>query len=347
MTRALLRKELRQHWLGLLAVIAAGVVSNLLIIATTVAKGGSETPFEGLRLFVILMGALGALVLNHRLVVNEYQARTQLFLEALPVARWRMVAVKYGLGLGTMLLLVGMSFTIACLLAWRHEGLTPRFALILAARSISAAWFAQSFCFLMGLTGRYRLALYLTMFLGCAVVAEHKALEFTRFGPVALLDSRFAYEREDIPWQALGVTWELILVFTLLAAGLSLVREGSVAALLAEKMSHREKVLIAALICGLMFAAATLSEKIKKAPFDLQNAAAAHESGVNVKVASGTGKDDPESVRLARYVATELAAMREYLGMKELPPVFIVRRRDLDANRYERGELAKSEGVHV
>ena len=225
--------------------------------------------------------------------------------------------------------------------------MTPRFIAILAARSVSAVWFAQSFCFLMGLTGRYRLALYLTMLLGCAFVAEHKALEFTRFGPVALLDSRFAYEREDIPWQALGVTWELILVFTLLEAGLSLVREGSVAALLAEKMSHREKVLIAALICGLMFAAATLSEKIKKAPFDLQNAAAAHEPGVNVKVASGTGKDDPESVRLARYVATELAAMREYLGMKELPPVFIVRRRDLDANRYERGELAKSEGVHV
>ena len=236
--------EGRLFSLGLLVVLAAGVVSNLLIIATTAAKGGSETPFEGLRLYVILMGGLGALVLNHRLVVNEYQARTQLFLEALPVARWRMVAVKYGLGLGTMLVLLGVSFAIACLLAWRHEGMTPRFTAILAARSVSAVWFAQSFCFLMGLTGRYRLALYLTMLLGCAFVAEHKALEFTRFGPVALLDSRFAYEREDIPWQALGVTWEMILVFTLLAAGLSLVREGSVAALLAEKMSHREKVLI-------------------------------------------------------------------------------------------------------
>ena len=110
MTWTLLRKELRQHWLGLLGVLTTGVISYLFIIAISMAKSGAEIPFEGFRLFTVLMGVLGALVLNHRLVVVEYQARTQLFLEGLPLARWRMVAVKYGLGLGVILLLVGMGF---------------------------------------------------------------------------------------------------------------------------------------------------------------------------------------------------------------------------------------------
>jgi hypothetical protein len=39
--------------------------------------------------------------------------------------------------------------------------------------------------------------------------------------------------------------------------------------------------------------------------------------------------------------------MREYLGLKRLPTVFITSRRDLDANRFERGELERGEGVHV
>ncbi len=347
MTWTLLQKELRQHWLALLAVLAASAISDLFIIAATAAKGGSETPLDGLRIFLMLIGSVSALVINHRLVVVEYQSKTQLFLEGLPVPRWRMVALKYGLASVTIFLVVGMSFAIACFLSWRHEGMTPRFLQIIALRSFSIAWFLQSLCFLMGLTGRYRLALYLTILLCFAFLAEEKALEFRHFGPFALLDSHFAYEREEIPWQALNATWGLSLIFTFFAAGLTLVREGSVAALLAEKMSHREKVLIAAIICGLLFATSTLSEKAKKSPFDLKNAAEARAQGVSVKVASGAGENDPGSVRLANHVATELGAMREFLGMKELPFIFVVRRQDLDANRFERGELAKSEGVHV
>jgi uncharacterized membrane protein len=347
MTWTLLRKELRQHWVGLLTLLAAGCVCNLLILGSVVAQGKKGSPFEGFQIYVVLMGLAGAMVLNHRLVVLEYQAKTQLFLEALPVARWRMIAVKYGLGLGVMIALTGFGFSTASLLALSHGGLTARYAAIVATRSLSAIWLAQSFCFLMGLTGRYRFALYLVMMVGCGVLSEFRQLELRHFGPVALLDSRFPYEREIFPWQALGVTWGLSLMFTIFAAVLSLVREGSLAEMLAEKMSHREKVVLTAFVCGLLFTATTLSEKIKKAPFDLQHAATALEPGIRVKVAAGAGEDDPESQRLARHVAKELSAMRDYLGIQKLPPLFIVRRRDLDADRFERGELPKSEGIHV
>src|SRR5262245_35826171 len=106
MNWTLLQKELRQHWLGLLAVLAASLLSIVLIIATSLVKGGSETPLEGVRIFLMLIGSLSALVINHRLVVVEYQSKTQLFLEALPVPRWRMVAVKYGLASMTLFLMV-------------------------------------------------------------------------------------------------------------------------------------------------------------------------------------------------------------------------------------------------
>ena len=217
MTWTLLRKELRQHWLGLLAVLAAGGLGYLLIMLASLARSRAATPFEGFRLFTAFISILGALVLNHRLVVIEYQARTQLFLEGLPVARWRMVAVKYGLGLGVILLLVGMGFWFSCLLAWMHGGLTIRFAAIMLARSVSTTWCVYSFCFLLGLTGRYRFAFYLAMLISCVILPEQKAVDFTRFGPVELLDSRFAYEREVVPWQALSATWGMGLVFTLLA----------------------------------------------------------------------------------------------------------------------------------
>jgi len=347
MTRALILKELRQHWPALVLIAAAAVVGDAVIIGARLAKGGVETPFEGLRLFIASMGILAALVLNHRLVVVEYQSRTQLFLEGLPVTRWRMVLVKYFLGAFFLLLLAGGALGVAGFMAGRHQIISGRQFAILAVRALSPVWLFHSLCFLMGLLGRYRLALYIALGLSCAIVQEHKLVDFAHFGPAALLDGRFAYEGESFPWDALKATWGLSLGFTVLALGLSLTREGSVAALLSQKMSHREKVFIAALLAGLMFSGAVLSEKAKKAPFDLLNSAVGSGPGVVVKVASEGGESEPGARRLAQYVAKELSSAREYLGMESLPPVFITARRDLDANRYDRGELERAEGVYT
>jgi hypothetical protein len=300
-----------------------------------------------LRSFIILIGITAALVLCHRLVAVEYQARTQLFLEALPMSRWQMVTMKYCLGLAIIMFIVSLAFGLACLLAGSHQLLSLRFAAILATRVFSVVWLIYNFCFLMGLMGRYRLAIYIGLLLGVFILEQSTALNIGRFGPFALLDRSFAYESEVFPWNDLRITWLLGLACLLLSLGLSLCRESSVTALLAEKMSHREKVFIAALLLGLVWAGSVLGEKGKRIPFDLHNAAAEQREGILVKVASSAGEKDPGAQRLARRVATELAAAREYLGLKRIPSVFITSRRDLDANRFERGELERSEGVHV
>jgi hypothetical protein len=347
MTWTLLRKELRQHWLALLMLSIVALAGDALIIAAKAARGGGETPFEGLRLFLALMGTLGALVLNHRLVALEYQSRTQLFLEGLPLARWKMVAVKYFLGLGALLLVFGAAIAINCGLAALHEPLPGRQAAILWARALTALWAIHGLFFLMGFMGRYRLALYLALGIGCSIIQDRKMVDLAHFGPAGLLDARFAYERETFPWEALRVTWALGAGCVLLAFGLSLTREGSVAAILSEKMSHREKVFMAALLAGMVFAGSVMSDKAKKEPFDLLGAAVAEREGVLVKVASGAGESDPPARRLAEHVAEELVAARLYLGLESLPPVYITARRDLDANLYEKGALETTEGVHA
>jgi hypothetical protein len=345
MTGTLIRKELRQHWLAVTLLTFGTMLGYSLIILATVTKGQAGSSFEVLRLFVMLMGPLSAVLLAHRLVVLEYQSRTQLFLEGLPLARWRMVLVKYGVGLVVILSLLALAFAAACALALRREELTTRFLGIVALKSVSVVWFTYSFCFSVGLLGRYRVAIYLAIFLIIALLAEQTQLQVTRFGPTLLLDNRFAFEGEVIPWAALRVTWELGLLFMALTAVLSLIREGTVAALLAERMSHKEKVFLAALFFGLLEAGSLLSEKTKRVPFDLTQAVAEVRPGVVVKVAGGD--QNQAAHELARFTASELAGVREYLGLEKLPPVFISRRRDLDADQYERGELEGNDGVQV
>jgi len=342
----LLCKELRQHWLALLLAAILTLAGYGLIVIKGMIAGDEGSVLVGVRLFVMSLVTLCALVICHRLVVVEYSGRTQLFLEALPVSCWWMVAVKYVLGLVLVLGVVVIALGLACLVGWSKEVLSPRYVVIVATRAISAALCAYHFFFVMGFLGRYRLALYLAVLLGCFAVDELTDLKLDRFGPFALLDERFPFEGERFPWDALRVTWGLNAAFLSIAFLLALTREGAVASLLAEKMSHREKVFIAALLVGLVFAVSVLEEKKTRAPFDLHDAVTERRAGVVAKVAARPSDKDPAE-SLGRHVADELAAMREYLGLGNLPPVFITRRRDLDADRYERGELEDASGVHL
>lgn len=346
MTATLLRKELRQHkaalgWVGIVMLAGFG-----LVVASQSIAGEGGSIFESLRVFIMIYVVLGGLVLSHRLIALEYTAKTQLFLEALPVSRSRMVAVKCALGLTFMLTVVSLALALACLAGRRHEILTPRFVVILAVRALSVTAFAYLFFFLMSFLGRYRFIAYLTAGATIAVIIELTDLQLIHFGPFALLDAQFAYERDSLPWRALGVTWTLNGVMLALSFMMALIREGSVAAMLAERMSHRERLFVAALLVGSLSALSVFGEKIERAPFVLHDAVTRERPGVVAHVAAGAeGGGDANA--LAEHIADQLSAAREYLGLSRLPAVFITRRRDLDVNRFERGELDAAHGVHV
>ncbi len=346
MIAALIIKELRQHWLVMLLLgFLLGVGFLLLLLVVLLTEEGSL--LEALRLFLQTFVVLALLVLCHRLVVQEYQGKTQLFLEALPLARWRMVATKFLLGLVLIAAIVSVAFGLLLLAGQRGEVLTGRFVQIVAARVYAYLLCVYAFFFVMGLLGRYRVALYVVGILSVAFLETTLKVELARFGPFALLNEQFAYERNVFPVTALFVTLGLAAMLIATAFGLSLVREGSVATMLAERMSHREKVFVSLLVLGFLVACSVHDEKTEKDPFEMPGSVAKEQSGITVKVTSVGKSGANADQRLAEVVWTELDALRQYLQLSELPPVFIVLRGDLDGDRYERGELDGAEGVLV
>jgi hypothetical protein len=347
MISTLIEKELREHWAALAAVAIASLVGLLLIMLSAVVRDDQGSALAGLRVFLIMFVTIACLVLGNRLVVREYQGKTQLFLEALPLTRVRIITVKYLLGLGLLVAVVTIVLGLLTLLASRREFISMRFYQIVATRTYCFTLFLYSFFFVMGLLGRYRVAIYLVIFIGMAMIDSMTDLDLRHFGPVALVDERFPFERDELPVQPLLVTLGMAVGFTVLAYLLALMREGSAAALLAQKMTHREKVFIAVLVLGMLFLGYLYDTKREKEPFDLSGAIVEQSHAASVKLAVGSVQEQDAGRRLSRRVHDELAAVTEYLNLAWSPPVFVTTRRDLDANRYELGTLTESEGLLV
>lgn len=346
MNRALVGKELHQHWFALLAAGVLGLLLFAILVGTTALRGVAGSPLEGLQHFVQVVIPVLAVLLGGRLVHSEYAARTQLFLEALPLARWQLPVVKYVLGQVVISGICAAAVAVSLGLAgWQERFLDLRLAAIVSLRALSYATCAFSLLFLYGFLGRYRLALFIAAFLGVLFLEESSNLQWSKFGPFALVNATFAYERELVPWTELRITWLLTLGFTGVAFALALVREGSVASLLAQRMSHREKIFTTVLLLSFVWTFTLLSEKTKRTPFDLVNAFAATNGPVVVKVSA---RGEARALQdLADTLGHELRGVCDYLSRETLPPVFITQREDLDVNRYERGELEQADGVFV
>ncbi|MEM7316369.1 MAG: hypothetical protein AAF497_24820, partial [Planctomycetota bacterium] len=347
MIASLVGKEIRQHWIVFLLVIFTLMLGFLVLMAWGIDSDSNSHPYEIMQRFLIFFAVTGALVLCNRLVVVEYAAKTQLFLEALPLTRAMMISVKYLIGAFVFLTATGLLFALATLMAMRVEELSPRHLGIVLLRTVSIVAFIYSFFFMMGLLGRYRVAIYLMIMIGMSLLDSFTEIDISSVGPFKLLmDTRFAYERSLIPWDSLIPTWIMTAGFITVTLTLSLVREGSVATLLAEKMSYREKVFIACLIIAGLVAGTIYESKVVRKPYDLVDAVESSTDRVQVKV-SGFGNEAANSKELAELVSGQLTSAAEFLDIDKLPPVFVVLRQDLDADKFERGELEKAEGVLV
>lgn len=344
MIGTLARKELHQHWhaFGLLVLLTFGAMG---VVAGAAQFGGlSGSIFEGLRMILYTIVPLACLVLSHRLVALEFRDKTQLFLEALPVSRWRMVALKYLFGCAVIFFLVAGALAISAIFGRTSELLTPRFLAILAARSLAWTWFFYNLLFLFGFLGRYRFVFGLFLYFGYLALDALTDVRISEWGPFALLNERFAFESHEFPVAALRTTALLALGLMGLSLGLGLAREGSVAALLGERMSHREKMFCTGLVIAGLALFGTAAERTLKVPYDLPGAIEEARSGVVVKVASA---GDKRATELAARLADQLASVRDYLAVSELPPVFIVARPKFRPDQFERIKLEDEQGVLV
>ena len=351
MTRGLLAKELRQHGFTL-AFLLLLVVGGLVFIgangALRRASGGGLAAVQFLHFsFVPLAG----LVLGQILIATEFRQKTQLFLEGLPLPRWRMLAVKFALGFGVLLAAIALALFVAWWTQRGTAGMTPRFATLLALKSAGWVWFIFTLCFAHGFLGRYRLFFGVAIFFGL-VALNGAGVRIVEFGPFALIDDRFAYERTVMPAAALGITAALGLTLAGLGFALGLVRDATVASLLAEKMSSREKVFLTFLSIAVMVVGTFLHEHYKNStPVQMPGAVEVQRGVVRVVASAAVDVPTREEIaaleRISARAAEELAALANYLGCKSFPPVFLVHRRDLAGGELHNGDLKYKQGVLV
>ncbi len=344
MTRALILKELREHaW-----VLAALLLLQALTLAVLMINGKNDgSVFMALRQFALSLGVLSVLVVNNRLVVREYSGRTQLFLETLPVTRRRVMTVKLLLGAVLVLLPLAAAIATCALVARGKEPLTARYLAIIAARCGMFLIGVHGLAFLAGMLGRYRFVFWATLGVGYSIIDEKKSMDASSMPLLRLLDHQMPFERHHFPFSALLIVALITAASIAAALALGLTREGGLAANLARKMSHREKVFFLGLAIVLFVIQNTISERKPRPLFELAKAARVKEGATFVGIA--TGDDEETTTTLAQATGTALAAdlesLRLWLGMTQMPPVFVVPDSSLDPDVFIRARLQDTDGV--
>ncbi|WP_257455457.1 hypothetical protein [Archangium lipolyticum] len=347
MTWALLRKEWREHrgsWL-LLNLLFGALLVLFLVGEARYARRGSL--FELLRMSSILLSTVGALFVAHRLVVREYGQRTQLFLESLPLSRARILATKLVLGAAVLLLPLALSLLVLGLRARAYEDVTLPFLVLLVLRAGTPVLLGWIFFALAGLLGRYRTPLFIFLTLALFAMDQLTDFNISQMGPFALLGADFAFERHRIPWDDLGPCWALSVAAVALCFALVLYEDGTLAELLSQRMSHREKVFIACIFVGLLTVISVMEQEKQRKPFALHTAEQASVKGSALQVAPGVGFPPEQARKLAERLAGDLTALSDYLGLERLPAVAVMPIRELDADVFQRAKLEKADGVVV
>ncbi len=348
----LIEKEWRQHGAMILFVLILLTTGFVVLqrMEVLVQYGGSNFALLDQLLFYLL--PIACLVIGNALIAAEFRQRTQVFLEGLPMPRWLMIAVKYGLGLVFVLVAAGTLLGVAFWSADEAEAMTIRFALLLWIRTLGWAWFCWSAIFTHAFLGRYRIAMGVGI-IGMLLWAQQEAgVMITRFGPFELVSDRFAYERFEFPVEALWITGILIIVITSFGFALGLVRDASLATMLSEKMSAREKMALTALcVLGMVLAGSAAERKEKSESLQLPGAIDVVLGVGNVSAAAAVKEQTSEETEALRSHATAaaelLASAADYLGCKTLPPLFMVHRRDMDDQELEDGELNSRQGYLI
>jgi hypothetical protein len=340
MIRGLIEKEFRQHATLLVFIILLLLAGQLALLSNKFLTnlGGSSFFLLSKLWFHIL--PLAALVLGTGLVATEFRNKTQLFLEGLPMPRWLMLLVKYLLGLGIVLICVVTLLAGAWWKGRNAEAMTVNFTLLLFVKSVAWAWFCWAVCFAHGFLGRYRGWVGVMLVLGLILLQRMGGVMVSHFGPFELISNRFAYERFVWPVEALWLTATLIVAITLAGFAFGLVRDATLAGMMSEKMSMREKVVLTMMVFAAMFAIGTIHEKsVSQKPLNLPGSVDFKRRSATVAVAAAVVAPTLEEEQALRAHGHAIAEMLEqtgaYLECESMPPVYIIHRRDFDRDTIE------------
>jgi hypothetical protein len=348
-TAGLIEKELRQNSLMILLLGMMLTLSLIMILNTAKLSSSMGSSLELAKTILSIAMVLGGYVQANFIIASEFRQKTQIFLEGLPLPRWRMLAVKYVLGLLSM---VGVALLLVAAAWWQarsHEATTQRFLLLVLSKAALWAWFCWAVSFAIGFLGRYRALVTLTLVFVLAYL-ESQGWGVGRWAAFSLIDGRFAYERWTWPVAAMQATGLVIAACTVLGFYLGLVRDSTIAAMLAEKMSARERMLVALTCIAALVAAASLDQRKKSiATVHLPGALDVQKGVASVSVAAAVTQTTPEEDAAmkahAEAHAAELNEVAQWMGRDALPPVYLVHRRDFAADESEWSDLDSRQGI--
>jgi len=330
MTFTLLLKEWQQHRWSLLILALVSTAIAALQAFGSLQVGTSGGVFEEMSTNFTYLLPITGWILSHFLIVTEFRQKSQLFIEGLPLPRWRMIAVKCAIALGFAAMMVLGSILIGWWIGGKSTAMTPRFFGILAASGIAWSALVCSFFFLTAFLGRYRVAVHLFLLILLMYLIGASPLPVGDFPPFALL-TRLGSERDVWPVANLLWTALLVTIFVALSFLLGLVREGSVASMMGEKMSYREKIFFGAVVFALLMLVSSQVQP-EGEPFDLPGALSEETHGIQLFVSP----EDPTRVMdadvlLAMQLAKTLARHRDWMGIEpsRFPAVYLVERSDL------------------
>jgi hypothetical protein len=351
MLRGLIEKELRQHAVSFMVLLLLMLCGLALITSNRLISRFSGTSLEAFAMLLRILIPIASMTLGHVLVTGEFRQRTQLFLEGLPLPRWRFLALKYALGLGFTVMIGGVALAVVLGRTWESEAMNGRFAGILAMKSVAWIFFLHSLFFAHAFLGRYRWVAAGAAFLLFVNLSEF-GLAVHEFSPLRLIDGRLAYDRYRLPWVDVAWTFAIGVLLTVGAFSLGLTRDSTPASLLAERMSSRERSVVTVLmLCALLGTMTVMEKREEISPVHLPGAIISEQPRVTVTVAAAVDRPSSAEVTamqaLGPQLATELQEFAEYLGIEKLPPVFVVYRRDFPADRLENGGLKPEQGVLV
>jgi hypothetical protein len=213
--------------------------------------------------------------------------------------------------------------------------MSVNFCLLLFVKSVAWAWFCWAVCFAHGFLGKYRGWTGVLLISGLIWLQSMGIVSVTRSGPFELISDRFAYERFVWPVDALWVTGALITAMTLAGFAFGLIRDGTVAVMLSEKMSMREKIFFTFMAFAAVLGASKFQMQVdSEKPLSLPGSVDFKRGAAMVFAAAAVTDPTAEEQQAMTAHATAAGEMLEQIGVylecKYLPPVYLIHRRDLD-----------------
>lgn len=342
MIRALVRKELKEHGLLMLGLLVLAVVTLVLVNFRQEDAGR----FETLRPFAVYLGLVSVITAG-RLVVREYEGRTQLFLEVLPLSRAVVAATKYLLGAGFVLALAAMACAVVVLLQGQSQALTAVDGLMAFSRLGLIGWSAWAFSFLAALLGRYRYMAWIALVVFLYAADELAGVPIQELPIFRLIGGSLGLSTSPIGWDDLRSCVFFILVAGGASAALSLLGEGAAATLLSGRMSARERVFAGCVVMAVLVALDQIQVEREKPPFELRVAEREEvgQTGIRVSVLPSERLKNEDASKLARTIAEDLARLAGALSLTRIPPVSVIPNQGADPEVIERGVLTGKDGI--